>query len=201
MKNLLLAIFFCSLSVCGYAADKYYVFYLHGAIVEGAGDGVVHPKLGKYEYNEIIRALEGKGYTVLSEVRPKNTAPKTYARKIVQQIDSLKRTGVPSKNIAVIGASKGAAIAAYASGYAQDKEISYVLMGICLTDADAPIGGRVLLLNEKTDSYGQGCGEPEDSLWRVSEHKELILNTGLGHGFIYRPLPEWVEPAVRWIGK
>jgi hypothetical protein len=29
--------------------------------------------------------------------------------------------------------------------------------------------------------------------------REIVLRTGLGHGFIYRPLPEWVNPAVEWI--
>jgi len=28
--------------------------------------------------------------------------------------------------------------------------------------------------------------------------REIILNTGLGQGFLYRPLPEWVGPAVDW---
>jgi hypothetical protein len=28
--------------------------------------------------------------------------------------------------------------------------------------------------------------------------RELLLDTGLRHGFLYRPLREWVEPAVEW---
>jgi hypothetical protein len=28
--------------------------------------------------------------------------------------------------------------------------------------------------------------------------RELVLETGLRHGFLYRPLPEWVEPVVEW---
>jgi hypothetical protein len=28
--------------------------------------------------------------------------------------------------------------------------------------------------------------------------REIVLATGLGHGFLYRPLPEWVDPVVEW---
>jgi len=30
--------------------------------------------------------------------------------------------------------------------------------------------------------------------------REMVLNTGLSHGFFYRPLPEWVDPVVAWAG-
>jgi hypothetical protein len=28
--------------------------------------------------------------------------------------------------------------------------------------------------------------------------REIALETGLHHGFLYRPLPEWIEPVVEW---
>jgi hypothetical protein len=28
--------------------------------------------------------------------------------------------------------------------------------------------------------------------------REILLDTGLRHGFLYRPLREWVEPVVDW---
>jgi hypothetical protein len=30
--------------------------------------------------------------------------------------------------------------------------------------------------------------------------REIVLRTGLGHGFLYRPLPEWMTPALAWAG-
>ena len=30
------------------------------------------------------------------------------------------------------------------------------------------------------------------------EAREIVLHTGLGHGFLYRPLPEWVDPVTEW---
>lgn len=35
--------------------------------------------------------------------------------------------------------------------------------------------------------------------WRCGRvARELVLDTGLRHGFLYRPLPAWVEPVARW---
>ena len=33
---------------------------------------------------------------------------------------------------------------------------------------------------------------------KINHYKEIELNTGLKHGFLYKPLAEWVEPVVRW---
>jgi hypothetical protein len=32
----------------------------------------------------------------------------------------------------------------------------------------------------------------------VPHYKEIELNTGLKHGYIYKPLPEWMNPAIKW---
>ena len=31
-----------------------------------------------------------------------------------------------------------------------------------------------------------------------SHYKEIELNTGLKHGFLYRPLAAWMDPATKW---
>jgi hypothetical protein len=28
----------------------------------------------------------------------------------------------------------------------------------------------------------------------------VVLHTGLGHGFLYEPLPEWMQPTLEWAG-
>jgi len=53
---------------------------------------------------------------------------------------------------------------------------------------DSPIGVRTL-------SRCASRGHDATGLW---DHEEIALHTGLAHGFIYRPLREWVEPATRW---
>jgi hypothetical protein len=198
MKRSLLLLLLAMLSVFGAnAGDKYYVFYLHGKIVELQGLAANSPEHGPYKYLDILKALKDRGYVVLSEVRGKDTDPEPYARKIAAQIDSLKRTGIKSDHIALIGASKGAYIGMYVAGITKDKKVKYVLMGTCLNDAKYPLHGKVLVINEKSDSYGKGCNPPDKA--NISSYKEVMLDNGLGHGFLYRPLREWVDPASKWI--
>ncbi len=28
--------------------------------------------------------------------------------------------------------------------------------------------------------------------------REVAVDTGLAHGFLYQPLPEWVNPVLEW---
>ncbi|MEW5801191.1 MAG: hypothetical protein AB1847_03705 [bacterium] len=72
-----------------------YLFYLHGKIIEDRGIRPTDPKFGVYEYEEILDALEEKGFTVISEARKKDTDPEQYAAKIVGQIHSLLDAGAP----------------------------------------------------------------------------------------------------------
>ena len=37
-----------------------------------------------------------------------------------------------------------------------------------------------------------------DSSHGVNQFKEVELNTGLGHGIVFRPLKEWIEPTKDW---
>jgi hypothetical protein len=32
----------------------------------------------------------------------------------------------------------------------------------------------------------------------LSKRREVAINLGLGHGFLYRPHKEWIGPAVEW---
>jgi hypothetical protein len=32
----------------------------------------------------------------------------------------------------------------------------------------------------------------------MPHYKEIELNTGLKHGFIFKPLAEWVKPVTEW---
>ena len=89
-----------------------YLFYLHGKIIEDQGLPAISPEFGKYRYTEILQVLADNGFTVISEQRPKNADGWAYARKGARQIAELMQAGVPPGQITVVGASKGAAIAA-----------------------------------------------------------------------------------------
>jgi hypothetical protein len=33
----------------------------------------------------------------------------------------------------------------------------------------------------------------------LSDSKEIVLNLGIGHGILYKPLDDWMQPAVEWV--
>jgi len=60
--------------------------------------------------------------------------------------------------------------------------------------------GNVLSIYDSVDEYAGSCQE----LFEMSEGKgigrydEIVLNIGTGHGILYKPLDEWLIPAVEW---
>lgn len=189
---------------------KRYLFYLHGKIIEDQGIPAIDPDFGEYEYEAILKKLSGYGFVVLSEARPKNTDGVSYARKITEQVMALLNAGVPAKNITVVGASKGAGIAIYVSHFLANQEVNFVIMGICHPDNvqgfmqdKIYLYGNILSIYDSTDTFAGSCQE----LFRFSEGKgisrydEIVLKVGTGHGILYKPLDEWIIPAVGWAGK
>ena len=179
-----------------------YVYYLHGKIVEDSGPRGISPRFGAYDYPGIIAALKRAGSTVVSEVRPKGTDPSVYADKVVAQIERQIAQGVPPSHITVIGASRGGLIAALVSTRLQNPEVRYVLLAACndgLVRTWKPrLSGAILSFYEASDELGRSCGPAVRRSPAVTTFREIRLNTGLGHGIVYRPLPAWVRPTVEW---
>ena len=185
-----------------------YMFYLHGRIIEDVGLPAVSPDFGEYEYAAILKTLEGHDFVVISEQRPKATDAEAYAQKVVGQINTLLKAGVPAGNITVVGASKGGFIAATISLLLPDPAINYVLIGTCYPDAveawnssGSHFHGNVLTIRDVADlEYAGSCEE----LFRMSQgkglgrHEEIVLQEGTGHGILYKPLDAWILPAVQW---
>jgi hypothetical protein len=177
-----------------------YVFYLHGRIVEQQGENAVSPDFGRYEYRSILEALAASGGTVISELRPNGTAVGPYARKVAKQIRGLLAAGVPATSITVIGASKGGAIALRISQSLPTAGIGYVLLGSC--NEGSPVSklhGDVLSIYEHSDPIGRSCGPSFAKSPELGKHRELEIESGLRHGFLYRPIAQWLDPALRWI--
>ena len=179
-----------------------YVYYLHGKIIEDFGPAGVSPRYGAYDYAGILHAFEHAGLTVVSEVRPKDTNPSTYANKVVGEIRRKLALGVPAENITVIGASKGSVIAMLASSRLRVSKIRYVFLANCndwMERTYAPrFTGDVLSIYEASDVIGQSCRDLARRSRDVRRFKEIRLETGLGHGMVYRPLSDWVNPATTW---
>jgi hypothetical protein len=197
-----LALFAASCAARSEPQDVRYFYYLHGKIVEDLGPRGVSPRHGAYDYPGIIAALRRAGLTVESEVRPKNTDPRAYAAKIVADVRAKLRGGVPASHITIAGASKGSVIASIVATQLQQPQIRYVLIANCndwlIREIKPRLSGEVLSIYETSDEIGQSCMPLVRLSPKVSRFSEIRLETGLGHGVVYRPMREWLTPAIAW---
>jgi ketosteroid isomerase-like protein len=177
-----------------------YLFYLHGKIVE-QGRRPTHLQHGVYEYDQILDAFKQNGFVVVSEQRKKDTDVERYGKKVAGQIKRLLDAGVPPEQITVVGASQGSWMAMLASTYLENRKVNFVVMAACSADEGfldlVNLHGNVLSIYERSDLAGS-CQKYRTDATGLGEYKEVELNTGLKHGFIYKPMKEWVEPAVAW---
>ncbi|HEX7503507.1 MAG TPA: alpha/beta hydrolase [Acidobacteriota bacterium] len=192
-------------------AEKY-LFYLHGKIIEDQGiPRPKSPKFGYYEYEKILSAFRRRGFTVRSEIRPENTEVRAYADKVAGEIKKLLLSKVPPGHITVVGASKGGVIAVSISALLQNRDINFVFLAGCydatlrnFQDMNMQVAGNILSIYDAADDTG--CGSCRNFFAmaqgkNLGRTREIVLHLGLGHGFLYRPLPEWVEPTVAWAGE
>ena len=180
-----------------------YLFYLHGLIVEEAGVRPKSEEHGYYEYQMILEELAKEGFTVISEAREKDTQVIPYARKIVSQVTTLLASGVSPKNIVIVGASKGGVISSYISSMLEEKEIHYVfLAGLfekCLTDKNLKLHGNILSIHDRSDKLSITPGLYFQRSEGLGQFKEIVLSLDIGHGLIYRPYREWIDPFMAWL--
>jgi len=187
-----------------------YLFYLHGKIIEDQGIPAISPDFGEYEYQAILERLSSYGFVVISEQRAKNTDSMAYAQKISGQVTALLNAGVPAENITVVGASKGAGITIFVSHLLKNIDVNFVIMAICnpetvkaLVQDQITLSGNVLSIYDSMDELAGSCQElfsfSEGN--GISKYNEIILNLGTGHGILFKPLDEWIIPAVQWARK
>ena len=176
-----------------------WVFYLHGAIVESEDRRAEHPRFGVYEYDAVADALAAEGFEIVSEARPAGTTVSGYAEKVAGQVRELLARGVPGSRIALVGHSKGGVIALEASSRLARDDITYVILAACgpwMKEAGLHLRGRLLSLYDRADDMAGSCRE---AVGEGFPGEETRLELGGGHGVFFRPLPEWVEPAAKWI--
>ncbi len=181
-----------------------YVFFLHNRFLEEHDLHELHPEFGRTEYNEIISEFRRNGLKVISEKRNENVNARDYAIRVVTQIDSLIKIGIPPQRITVIGISKGGYIAQYVSTLANNQELNFVFIA-SFRDSDIQnipeinYCGNILTIYEKSDPFGVSALErKKTSRCKIKHFKEIQLNTGMGHGFLFQPLKEWIEPTIKW---
>ena len=182
-----------------------HVIYLHGKILETDGPEAVSPEHGRYEYAAIVRALGGDSVTVHASVRPSGAGVVAYADSTLAEVRKLMATGVRPERITVVGASKGGVIALVTSSRLTEPEVGYVVLGACYPDLEKDfqprLHGRVLSIYEASDSLGGSCAATFAASPALTGHAEVRLDTGLRHGFLFHPLPVWLDPTRGWIAQ
>lgn len=180
-----------------------YLFYLHGMIVEGSDGRPISSDYGPYEYHKILEAFSREGFIVISEIRPKNTDPQSYSKKVEAWVAHLIGKDVPPKNVSIVGASKGGNIAARVSSALQQPEINYVILAGLFAGPESEQGlelsGRVLSLHDSSDRFPISPEDYFDKSPKLQAKKVILTDTGLGHGLIYSPHKEWFFEALSWI--
>lgn len=177
-----------------------WLFYLHGQIVEYQGRHAVSPEFGAYEYDAILNALAARGFEVVAEIR-KPDAGDAYVERLVEQVGRLRRAGVPAERITVLGGSLGGYLALRAAARLSHPGLSYVLLASCGRPAVglAPtLRGRVLSIRDEADRPDRSCEPLFAAAPGLTASREIVLHLGVSHALLYRPLPEWLDPAARW---
>jgi len=180
------------------------LFFLHNRFLETHNLSEAHPDFGQVEYTEILEAFKHSGLKVISEKRNGNVNAREYAQGIVHKIDSLIQNGTQPSKITVVGTSKGGYIAQYVSTLANNPELNFVFVASFQNSdiqniPDINYCGNILTVFEKSDPYGvSAVKRKQQSTCQIQNFKEVELNTGMGHGFLFKPLNEWMEPTIQW---
>jgi len=203
--SLFIIILFCwTLFACENENDDRFIFFLHNRFIEEHELNELHPEYGRTEYNEIIAEFEKSDLKVISEKRNGNVNAREYAVGIINQIDSLIKTGIEPQKITVVGTSQGGYIAQYVSTLANNSDLNFVFIASFRNEDIQNIPeinycGNILTIYEKSDSFGGSALERKTtSNCEIKNFKEIELNTGMGHGFLFKPLKEWIEPTIKW---
>jgi len=117
---------------------------------------------------------------------------------------ALIKNGTEPKKITVVGTSKGGYIAQYVSTLANNQDLNFVFIASFRNSdiqniPEINFCGNILTIYEKSDPFGVSSLERKKiSNCEIKHFKEIELNTGMGHGFLFKALKEWIEPTIKW---
>ena len=220
LKNINLFYFFLSFSLlcwkpCAAQSGpiEKYTFFLHNAFLETNDLNAAHPDYGRVEYEEVLQKFRDNNFTVISEKRNGNVNAVAYAQRVNGQVDSLIGLGVNPGHVTIVGTSKGGYIAQYVSTIAHNRELNFVFVGsfreTCLSCLgrqgdmeqlpDLNWCGNILNIYEKSDPAGNyAISRKLASCCGIEQYKDVELNTGLRHGFLFKAMDEWIVPVMNW---
>lgn len=177
-----------------------YLFFHHNYYVETKGVD------GECKYYDILKAFTAKGYTVISEIRPRDVSVIEYGKKAAADVRKLLDAGVPPEKITVAGHSKGGVIALQVAAQLDNPMISYAILAGCgikgLAKGYPEFGklkGNFLSLYASSDKVAASCG-PEFLQSRAGFiAKEIALENPAGHQLFFKPVDAWLEPLSGWL--
>lgn len=189
---------------CDKTETPKYLFFLHNRFLETHELNDIHPEYGRTQYKEILAKFRNAGLNVISEKRKGNVNARAFANLIVNKIDSLMQSGIQAQNITVVGTSKGGYIAQYVSTLANNPNLNFVFVA-SFRESDIEnipeinYCGNILTIYEKSDPFGvSAIKRKNSSTCHIENFKEIQLNSGLRHGFLFQPLQEWIQPTIEW---
>ena len=179
-----------------------YLLYLHNRFAEHAQPSDRHPTFGVYDLRGILEAFAERRFIVIAAQREPGADPARWATRVAGQVKRLMAAGVSPENIAVVGFSKGGAIAILTSSKLADDRVNFVFLAACgeWTDRvpDLQPRGRLLSITEASDDMAGTCGRLFSMAIDGTIHEEIEVRLGGGHGAFFTPQPEWIEPAAAW---
>ncbi len=88
------------------------------------------------------------------------------------------------------------------SSMLQNKDMNFVFISGCthqiLQKYDVDFWGNVLTIYDEKDESVGTCQKFFEVSTGLNRYKEIKLTVGTGHGILYRPIKEWVDPVVKW---
>jgi len=200
-----------------------YIFLMFGLQTELLGPDSYNQHYQKrYETTALSKTFSNLGYTVIVEMRPRNTVSEEYAAKVATQVRQLISQGVKPSNIVLAGHSKGAIITLVAAGLLSQPEIKYVVMAGCALPTTTRIAnqnprqnfvgyldniapkaqGKMLSIYDKEDTEFQTCREYQRAAPNLIFTENVIDSgsaPGKGHAAFYSPDPKWLSVVTDWL--
>ncbi|UNK50369.1 hypothetical protein MNR01_04930 [Lysobacter sp. S4-A87] len=153
------------------------------------------------DHAAIVQAFDDQGFEVSTFAYAGETRL-AYAHRIADEVRALMAKGVAPEEINVVGAGTGSAVTTLTSALVGNRHVNYVLLGQCdpvmKANYNFRMSGRVLGVHDANDSTSLSCRPLWGDSPKVSERKELVLNTGHGEALFHEPRQEWLQPVAEW---
>jgi pimeloyl-ACP methyl ester carboxylesterase len=177
-----------------------YLFFHHNYYVETKGVD------GDCKYYDILKAFSAKGYTVISEIRPKDVSVIDYGKNTAADVRKLLDAGVPPEKITIAGHSKGGVTVLQVAAQLDNPKISYAVLAGCgikgLEKGYPDFGklkGNFLSLYAASDKIAGSCGPAFAQAREGFIGKEIALENPAGHQLFFKPVDDWLEPLSGWL--